>query len=202
LRIEINLNREKPRRRKLGLRLRSMKPNRFLKAPPMLLTIIGGCILLLMIVMHFYQGYRLNSLDEEIAIALADSVSLSATIEMLKDIRLKKEEMLQRIEVVKSIEKQRYVIPKLMDHISSALPDLLWMNKWTPVESETDSNEGWFELQGESFSNIRVAEFMIRLEKSSLIEDVVLVNIHEKIEEGISTMVFTLRCRFVTGKKT
>lgn len=202
MRIEINLNKEKQRRRSLGLSLKHIRPGRFIKAPPMLLTILGGCVLVFMIVMHFYQNYRLDSLGDEIEFALADSTALSTTIQVLKDIRLKKQEMLQRIEVVKTIEEQRYALPKLMDHVSNALPEFLWMNRWMPVESENDSTGAWFELQGESFSNIRVAEFMINLKKSPLIEDVILIKINEKIDGGISTMVFTLRCRFADGKKT
>jgi type IV pilus assembly protein PilN len=200
LRIAINLNREKPRRRKLGLRFKDLKPGKFIKAPPILLLIVGAVTIVLMLAVHFYQGYRLDSLDEEIQIALADSASLSTTIEMLKDIREKKREMLQRIDVVKQIEEHRYLLPKLMDQVSTALPELLWLNRWNPVQG--DSTAGWFELQGESFSNIRVAEFMTRLERSPLIEEVVLIRIQEKIEDGISTMVFTLRCRFFNGKRT
>jgi type IV pilus assembly protein PilN len=200
LRIEINLNQEKTRRRQLGLKLRDLNPARYIKAPPILLLVAGGCVLLFMIVMHFYQNYRLDSIDEEIQVALADSASLSTTIQMLKDIRLKKEEMLQRIEVVKDIEEKRYLLPRLMDHVSKSVPEMLWLNKWTPVVA--DSTNEWLQIEGESFSNIRIAEFMITLERSSLVEDVILVNIREKIEENVSTMVFTLRCRLVNGKKT
>ena len=45
MRIEINLNKEKQRRRKFGLSLKNIRPGRFIKAPPMLLTILGVILL-------------------------------------------------------------------------------------------------------------------------------------------------------------
>lgn len=200
MRIEINLIRERPKRRKAGLRFKGFKPGRFIKAPPTLLIALGGAAVLLMLAVHFYQNHHIDSLDEEIQLALADSASLSTAIQMIKDINLKKEEIKQRIAVVSDLDKRRYVIPMLMDQVSTAVPELTWLTKWTPVKADSSGNI--FELEGVSFSNIRIAEFMIRLQRAPLIDQVTLLNIHEKIEEGISTMVFTLRCSFMYESRT
>jgi type IV pilus assembly protein PilN len=198
LKIEINLASGKARRRQVNFKFSQLKPGKFIKAPPLMLVILGGSLLLCMTIMHFYQNYQIDTLDQELGVALADSAALSTTIQMLKEIRVKKEEILRRIDVVKSLDKQRTVFPKLMDQVSMAVPDLVWLTKWTPVQADTGA---WFELKGESFSNLRVAEFMKKLERSSLIDEVTLLNTHEKIEEGISTMVFTLKCRFLDGSE-
>ena len=196
MKIEINLARGKPRRRQWDLKLRDFKPGKYLKAPPLLLSIVAGVLLLFMITMHFYQNYRMDTLDEELQIALADSTALSETIEMIKDIRLKQQEFRKKIEIVKDLETKRYITPRLMDQVSTAMPDFTWLSKWMPLNEETGN---WFQLEGVSFSNIRVAELMMRLQQSPMIEEVVLITVREKIEEGISTMVFTLKCRFTEG---
>jgi type IV pilus assembly protein PilN len=199
LRIEINLIRGRPRRKKIALRLSGFRPGRFLKAPPFLPMIIGGVIVLFMLGVHIYQSHQIAVLDQDIEVALADSTALSTTIEMLKEIRLKRDDILQRIEIVRELDRKRYLFPELMDQVSTSVPDLVWLTKWAPVQPDSGS---WFELQGESFSNLRIAELMTRLERSGLIEEVTLINIHEKIEEGISTLVFTLRCRYLDGSNT
>jgi len=181
------------------MRLKGLRPGRFIKAPPMFFTFLAVGILLLMLILHFYQNHRIDSLDEELGIALADSAALSSTIQMLKEIREKKQEILQRIDIVKDLDGRRYVFPKLMDQVSASIPELLWLTRWVPVKSDSFP---LFELQGESFSNIRISEFMTRLERTSMIDEVILLNIHEKIEEGVSTMVFTLRCRYRDKLKT
>jgi type IV pilus assembly protein PilN len=193
VRIEINLAREKPKKKKVGAKLRELKPGKFVKAAPLLPLVLAVGVFLLMVGMHFYQSHRVESLGKDIETALADSTSLSATIQMLKDIRVKKEEIESRLKVVKGIAEKRSVSPMLMDHVSTAIPELTWLTKWVPFRAETGE---WVELEGVSFSNLRIADFMVRLETAPMIEEVTLINIHEKVEDGISTMVFTLKFRY------
>lgn len=193
MRIEINLAREKPRRKKVSLKLSELRPGRFLRAPSLLPLFLAVGAFLLMIGLHFYQSHRVKILGKEIETALADSATLSETIQMLKEIRVKKEEIEKRLEVVEGIAHLRSVSPVLMDQVSTAIPELTWLTRWAPFKAETGD---WFELEGVSFSNLRIADFMVRLESAPMIEEVSLINIHEKIEDTISTMVFTLRCRY------
>lgn len=196
MKIEINLARGRPRQRQWGPKLRDFKPGKYVKAPPLILIIVAGVLLLLMIAMHFYQNYRVETLDEEIQVALADSAALSETIQMIKDIRMKQQEFRAKIEIVKQLEQKRYILPKLMDQVSSAMPALTWLTKWVPLNQEPGN---WFQLEGVSFSNLRVAELMMRLQSMQMIDEIVLINIHEKIDEGVSTMMFTVKCRFSDG---
>jgi hypothetical protein len=147
-----------------------------------------------MVGLHFYQTHRVSALGEELDVALADSASLSETIQMLRDIRVKKEEIENKLRAVRGIAEGRSVAPMLMNIVSTAIPDLTWLTRWMPFKAETGE---WFEIEGVSFSNIRIADFMVRLGATPMIEEVILINIHERIEDGISTMVFTIRCRYV-----
>ncbi len=193
MKIEINLARGRPRQRRWGLKLKDFKPGKYIKAPPLILMIVAGVLLLFMITMHFYQNYRIDTLDEELQVALADSAALSETIQMIRDIRAKQQEFRAKIDIVKRLETKRFVLPRLMDQVSSAMPGFTWLTRWVPLNEE---NGNWFQLEGVSFSNIRIAELMMRLQAMQMIDEIILVNIHEKIEDGVSTMVFTMKCRF------
>ncbi len=160
---------------------------------------LAGLILLVGIVSYVMNKSALSKLNENIEVAVADSISYAESIRLINDIRNREEWIKERIDIISRVDQHRYLWPRLMAGINDALPAVTWL---TRIETVAPFPALVFRIEGISFSNIEVANFMRRLARLQQIEDVKLISSKEHSIDGYSTMAFMLECHYRKGSST
>ena len=114
------------------------------------------------------QTSRLNSLTHSIAAIDAESRALAPQIERVNRLAQERAELDLRLGIISKLEKGRTQSVRLMDELARCVPDHLWM-----TQAQQDAN-GQLDLEGVTYSNLVVSDFMSRLERSPLFADVEL----------------------------
>src|SRR5207247_414251 len=87
------------------------------------------------------------------------------------------------------LEKGRTLSVRLMDELARCVPDHLWLN------GATQETSGSISLEGVTFSNLVVSDFMSRLERSAMFSDVEL-EVAERTELSDHNVVkFHISCK-------
>jgi type IV pilus assembly protein PilN len=142
-------------------------------ALPKIGTIMPALVLLLVAVLFtafsVIQTLQVGRLRADIARAEEEAAKLQPQIQTINELTQKREELQHRLGVIATLDKNRLWRVKLIDELSKCTPEHLWLT--TYEETGVDK----VAIEGVTFSNLLVAEFMSRLEASPLYSDVDLL---------------------------
>jgi len=114
------------------------------------------------------QRSRASALVKSIAEVEAESRALAPQIERVNRLAQERAELDLRLGIINKLEKGRTQSVRLMDELARCVPDHLWLN----AANQDGSNA--LNLEGVTFSNLVVSEFMSRLERSPMFASVSL----------------------------
>ena len=114
------------------------------------------------------QHSRVVSLEHSIAEVDAQSRALAPQIERVNRLAQERAELDLRLGIINKLEKGRTQSVRIMDELARCVPDHLWMTL-AQQEAGTQLN-----LEGVTYSNLVVSDFMSRLERSPLFANVEL----------------------------
>jgi Tfp pilus assembly protein PilN len=114
------------------------------------------------------QGARISSLRRSIADIDAESRALAPQIERVNRLAQERAELDLRLGIITKLEKGRTQSVRLMDELARCVPDHLWL---TLAQQDAGTQ---LDLEGVTFSNLVVSDFMSRLERSPLFAGVEL----------------------------
>ncbi|HEY6051429.1 MAG TPA: PilN domain-containing protein [Thermoanaerobaculia bacterium] len=136
-----------------------------------LLFIAGVALGLLYIAaMGFYLIQKRRNLDEEIGKARIEAERLRSIIEEVKGYELKKASLEEKIELINKLKTNQKGPVRLMDEVSRALPDLVWLTS-LDVVGETIT------MRGKTLSPNAVATYLENLKKSPFFAEPVFKNL-------------------------
>ncbi len=116
----------------------------------------------------FSQNSRVGSLNRSIEEVEAQSRALAPQIERVNQLARERAELDLRLGIINRLEKGRTQSVRLMDELARCVPDHLWLTVATQGGGNTLS------LEGVTFSNLVVSDFMSRLEQSPMFAGVEL----------------------------
>jgi len=141
------------------------------------IAVVCGIIALLVII-SLFQGVRIGSLKGKIAEAQKQAVQLAPQIEQIEKLTAERQELDTHMRVITELETNRAFEVILLDELNKRIPDHLWLTSYTRSDSNTVA------IEGVTFSNLIVADFMTRLERSVAFQNVDLAIAERgKIEE-------------------
>lgn len=145
------------------------------------------------------QSSTVSGLREAVAEAKEESERLKPEIDKINRLNQQTRELNHRIGVVKDLDKASTYYVEMLDRLSQMLPKHMWLTK---VE-EDEARPGVATIQGYTFTNLLVADLMVRLEKAEYFDDVVLVLIERKLIDGREALQFEVETRltFSTDKE-
>jgi Tfp pilus assembly protein PilN len=114
------------------------------------------------------QGSRIGSLQHSIAGIDAESRALAPQIEKVNRLAQERAELDLRLGIITKLGKGRTQSVRLMDELARCVPDHLWLTL-----AQQDGGDR-LTLEGVTYSNLVVSDFMSRLERSSLFASVEL----------------------------
>ena len=135
------------------------------------------------------QRLDLGKLQASIAEVEAQSRALAPQIERVNRLAQERAELDLRLGVIHRLELGRTQGVRLMDELARCVPDHLWL-----TTADQDSPNA-LSLEGMTFSNLVVSDFMSRLERSPLFAGVEL-EVAERSQVGTRDVVkFRLKCQ-------
>jgi type IV pilus assembly protein PilN len=152
------------------------------------LILMGGAAagLLYIGIMALVLTSRNKNLDEEIARAQEEVARLKSIIDEVKGYEDKKASLEAKIQLINNLKTNQKGPVRLMDEISKALPDLVWLSELTVSGDQVS-------LKGRTLSPNAVATYLENLKKSPFFAEPVFRNLgREQGSQGIYTWEMSL----------
>ena len=129
----------------------------------------------------------LNDLQNEVTRVKAEVERERPLLSKISDLEQKQGVINTKINALKSIQvsKKRWVV--LFENISSVLPPNMWLT------SISQTGENNMEMKGMTYDFSEVAEYMVKLEKQTSVENVTLVTISTTKVSGEEAYDFTIK---------
>lgn len=137
------------------------------------------------------QQATVTGLRGAVAEAQEESERLKPEIDKINRLNQQTRELNHRIQVVSDLDKGSTYYVEMLDKMSQMLPKHMWLTKL----EEDESRPGVAKIEGFTFTNLLVADLMVRLEKAGYFDDVVLVLIERKMIEGREALQFQIEAR-------
>lgn len=135
------------------------------------------------------QGTRIKALNKSIEQVDAESRALAPQIARVNQLAKERAELDLRMGIINRLEKGRTQSVRLMDELARCVPDHLWLT------GSTQDAGGSLSLEGVTYSNLVVSDFMARLERSPLFANVELGVAEHGTASGKDVVKFRLTCQ-------
>jgi Tfp pilus assembly protein PilN len=106
----------------------------------------------------WYLNGKLKEKQEEVAQAQKEVDALQAVIKEVEDFKRKKKNLADKIAIINDLKSNQRGPVRVMDYISRALPELLWLDR-------LKMNASSIEIDGRAFNPNAVANFLDNLDK-------------------------------------
>ncbi|MCX5801108.1 MAG: PilN domain-containing protein [Candidatus Eisenbacteria bacterium] len=128
-------------------------------------ALVGGVVALI-IITSLVEGMRIGSLKGRIAEAEGQAAQLRPQIEQIERLTAERAELDAHMRVITELENSRAFEVMLLAELNKRIPEHLWLTSYFRSDPNT------VVLEGVTFSNLIVADFMTRLERSVLFQNV------------------------------
>jgi type IV pilus assembly protein PilN len=136
--------------------------------------------------MAVQQQAQVHMLASEVARVEQESKALAPQIAMVERLSRERADLDLRLSLIDRLSRGRFESVKLMDELDRAVPDHMWLT------SMQTAGENQVSLDGVTFSNLIIADLMIRLDRSPLFSDVALGNASRGIIDERDVVQFKL----------
>lgn len=151
-----------------------------------LFSVVAFAVVLLVIGLTFVsQRARISQLKKQIDSHNTELVKLSGPKRLVDEYVAKQQEVNTKLNEISSIDKGRFDVVKVMAALGGSMPDHLWLTQST-------HDGGKITMEGVTFSNIIVADFMERLKASGYFNTVELAKAEKTEIEGRELVKFSL----------
>lgn len=149
---------------------------------------LGGAILLALIVSlghNFFLGRSLKKLNAQVVEAQAEVDKLAPIIAEVEQFKTKKAKLENKVDIISQLKANQQGPVQIMDEISRALPELLWLDRMA-ASGQTIT------LSGRAFNTNAVANFLENLDRVPEFQEPVL----EDTSQTGQTYSFVIRFSF------
>jgi Tfp pilus assembly protein PilN len=191
---------------------------------PWLISAVGTVVASVVIVggTYLYQEQRVSSLGSAETVALADSARYAAALKERAKADARRDTLLRRMNLIRAIDEDRFILPHVLDEVSKALPPYTWLSslafmgtpqgsvnvaagakpdaaadekakkKSKKVDTEVPRDEVRIRMIGLTPDIQALTRFMRQLESSPFFADVQLNNSQLASDQGKDVTQFTL----------
>ena len=154
--IRINLLAEaKPVRKKRGGVAALGRAGRF---NTILIGVAMGAAMLAILVHWWILSMRIRAQEEKIRVAQVEVTRLESVLKEVKDFEAKKAKLQKKVDLIHQLKQNQRGPVRLMDEVSKALPDLVWLER-------LDYHGNSINIVGKAFNPPAVANFLENLKR-------------------------------------
>ena len=128
---------------------------------------LAGVAVLVALVYWVILNNQISSKQEEVAIAQKEVDELAPIIKEVEEFKAKKAELLRKVGVINNLKTRQKGPVRVMDEVSKALPELLWLTKM-------DVKPTQIVIAGQAFNTNAVANFIENLDRVPEFQEPVL----------------------------
>lgn len=160
------------------------------------IVFLAGSVMLFVLVLgavYLYFSMSISGLEKSIQEEDAKLVVLNKKVGNIEGLKRDKQEVEQKLEMIKSLESHRFFPVRMLDGLNLLIPTRdIWLERINQTGND-------LRIEGVARNNDVVARFMKSLEKAGFIQTVDLMGTKEKEVSGNKLQQFILTC--VTKKE-
>ena len=160
----------------------------------MLPALVVGAAIVVMAGAGIAQRTRIVQLDRRIAEVDAEARKLAPQIERVNRLAQEKAELDLRLGVIGKLQDGRTEGVRMMDELAKCVPDHMWLT------SVLQDNGNTLNIEGQTFSNLVVSDFMARLERSPMFANVTLETAERGLIEDRAVVKYHLHCQITPNE--
>lgn len=155
-----------------------------------LASVLGVVVIIAAVALIFLsQRAQTTGLNTKIKGYEEELAKLAGPKRMVDEFEAKKKEVKTKLDEITAIDRDRFNTVKLLDQLSLAMPEYLWLL------SVKEEKNGIF-MEGMTFSNLIVADFMDRLKESGYFTGVELTQTSKAESEGRELVKFAISFQY------
>ena len=173
--------------------------------------------------MHFTQSSKVAAIEERQSQALRDSTRFALVLKERRRAEAKRDSVVRQLEIIKSIDHDRFVWPQILDEVSRSLPPYTWLKSIAqtagsaaPVPVAPNADKGnkekkkdpqpsleplRFRLVGNTVDIQALTRFMKLLETSPFVQNVQLARSEMVMVDGKEVTEFQLDAEYQRPEK-
>jgi Tfp pilus assembly protein PilN len=147
--------------------------------------------------LYLPRARQAQALEPKLEAAKRDSIRYSGILTRKAQLERRRDSLLAEIQVIRDIDRDRYVWPHILDAVTKALPPYLWLDDVASRGGEdSDSGSAGLSIQGKTADPQALTRFMRNLEESPFIQGVTIVSSSLVAEQGHDVTSFSLTARY------
>lgn len=179
---------------KINLLPREERKRRTQVSPAVLLGVLGAVVVVLAMGYGWYWlNGEVNRLQSDIQATQAELKRFEELAKQVDKFQAEKKRLEEKIKVIETLVVAQGGPVRLLDEVSKALPNEVWLTTFNRVGKR-------LEIGGIAFSNFSVANFMTNLGASALIANVDLVVSEKAVVEQVPVERFNITMDVKDGK--
>jgi type IV pilus assembly protein PilN len=179
---------------KINLLPREERKRRTQVSPAVLLGVLGAVVVVLAMGYGWYWlNGEVNRLQSDIQATQAELRRFEELAKQVDKFQAEKKRLEEKIKVIETLVVAQGGPVRLLDEVSKALPNEVWLTTFNRVGKR-------LEIGGIAFSNFSVANFMTNLGASALIANVDLVVSEKAVVEQVPVERFNITMDVKDGK--
>lgn len=185
-----------------GLKLPDLKSLVASVKDPWLIATVAGWLLVVAGVSLFYLPRRaqVSALEPKLAAAQREARRLQAVLRTKAETEARRDSLIQQIEIIRAIDRERYIWPHILDQVSKALPPYTWLDDLSSRAAEgVDSGMTagpQLTISGKSADIQAITRFVRNLEESSFLEGATTVSTAVVTDQGRDVFTYTINVRY------
>jgi len=158
--------------------------------------VMVGVFLVAVVGITVMERSKIASLNRDIARAEEEARRLKPQIDKVNELTRQREELNTRLTIIQDLDKGRFHAVRLMDEVAADIPSYLWLT------ALKDQNGSKVTMEGVTFSNLVVADLMLRLDRSDIFQNIDLVVTQKGLIDSREVTQFTVTADVVPGSTT
>ncbi|MEZ5312163.1 MAG: PilN domain-containing protein [Thermoanaerobaculia bacterium] len=152
------------------------------------LLLIAGLIVGLLVAggWYFWTNSKLTQKKKEVAAAQKEVEELQQVIKEVEEYKAKKAELERKIDVINALKANQRGPVQIMDQVSRALPELLWL-------TNMDVTGSTINLRGTAYNMSAVANFIDNLDKVEEFAEPILNDATQKSARGSRSEIYDFK---------
>ncbi len=149
------------------------------------LAIVGGLILVIGITAVLERA-KVSSLNRDVVDLREEVRSIQPQVDRVRRLTAQREDLERRLDIIRSLDQGRFLSVRVLDNISREVPRYCWLT------SVQQMGLGGVTITGVTFSNLIVADFMMRLERSEMFANIDLSQTNKGQIDSREVMEFSI----------
>ncbi len=140
-------------------------------------------------VVHQLQANHIKALRTTVAEEEAETRRLAPEIAKIKRLNQQRKDLNDRLDVITELDHDRYFRLHVMDELNRSMPENMWLTEFQ------ENGDGSFSIEGVTFSNFLVSDFLQNVTNSPWFSGVNLMVAEKGEIEGVRVIKFKAQAR-------